>query len=79
MASTESMLGQGSRQLDGREVTEVFQANLQTRCPLLSWPSSVLESRLPLCWLPTLSSVGNVSCLAGLLLRDRNSGDWEGP
>lgn len=47
---------------------------------LLTWPATVLESRQPLLWLlPVLPSVGSASCLAGLLLRDGGSGDWEGP
>lgn len=76
MASTESMLGQGSGQLNGREVTKVFQASQPTDqappihlafvCP------RVLQTT-------TLLAPYFVSSLAGLLLRDGNSGDWEGP
>lgn len=89
VASTASMLGQavwatGWGRVPGRTPTRPTRLRSGAKslpCPATCSPGlTILESRQPLLWLlPALPSVGSVSCLAGLLLRDGGSGDWEGP
>lgn len=84
VASTASMLGWDSGQLDGREVMGVLLSQPGYKLSVLYSTHLVIacpgSSSQTLRWLlPALSSVSSAFCLAGLLLRDDGSGDWEGP